>query len=134
MKQDQMMAHLARLRELKLRNEVTELKGRNARLSQLDDVAAGARSSASELAEHPHSLRDLGVLGQLRLNCVRRASELTEEIKTLRQRVYRAHHLAEAVKSARKEIARNRMNAGEQAEDHESDQFFNWRRTTKREH
>jgi hypothetical protein len=134
MKQDELMAHLVCLRELKLRNEIAELKSRNLRLTQIEDLAAAARSSAVKSAEATGTIHDLGVLGQLRLQCVRRAAELQKEIKTLRRRVYSAHSLTEAARSARKAIEQKKLRASEKEEEHESDQFFNWRRTHKREH
>ncbi|HZP46240.1 MAG TPA: hypothetical protein VFB15_11385 [Candidatus Binataceae bacterium] len=132
MKQKTLIEQLTRLRELELRAEVNQLKEHDGRIAMLETAAAQARSRASDCVTAGAALRELASMGELRLDCARRAAELRTQTQRLHQRVYRAHQRAEAANSARDEMVQTMRRTEHHRDEHESDQFFNWRRVNDR--
>ncbi len=83
-----MAAQLTKLREERLRQEVTCLKERSNRRQVIEQTLANATIAAQETTGL--NLQDLGLFGKIRLDCFKLGKELSRQILQHSERVTRA--------------------------------------------
>jgi len=133
MNREKLLNHLAKLREMQLHAQVTELKTRSGMLSRLKWFAEQARAAASESIELAHHLGDLRLLGEARLRSIRKAAEVEGQIRVLTDGVGRARKLAETARAAGTDLRRARERAHERSLEFESEAALNWNKEVKSE-
>lgn len=121
-----MMERLLWLREMRLREEVAQLKTRAAALSQIEQTrdlacAAAVMSSGTEL-------RDLALIGEVRLDSSKGVRHAAAEVDRAGNRVDHAHKQADAVREAHAELQRVKRREHDRAIENDSDQFQSWKR------
>ncbi|MBV8359826.1 MAG: hypothetical protein JO189_18095, partial [Deltaproteobacteria bacterium] len=102
MNREEMVARLTKLRDAQLREEVCDLKKKTNWRQQIEVTLAAASVAAREAAGC--NLRDLGLLGEIRLGCIRLCKELSRQIRHHSERVMRAQKLAESARTAHRKI------------------------------
>jgi hypothetical protein len=133
MNREKLLNRLARLRELQLYAQVSDLKTHSGALSRLKRFGEQARAVASESIERAHHLGDLRLLGEARLRSIRMAAEVEGQIRVLTDGVGRARKLAETAHAARTNLKRAREGARERSLELESEAALNWSKGAKSE-
>src|SRR5579875_2367603 len=100
MTREALLKRLVRIRELKLRAEVGELKQRASALEEIERLIEQARAGADVSLDSPAMLAELGALGAIRLKSHRRATDVGKEVALLKQKVWRTQKLADAARQA----------------------------------
>jgi hypothetical protein len=129
MNRESLMKRLLRLREMCLREEVVQLKTRVAALSRIERTRDQARAAATlgSAAE----LRDLTLIGEVRLHSTNGARQAATQVNLASDRVDHAHHRAEAVRDAHAQLQRENQLSRDRAYESDSDQFQSWKRSAR---
>lgn len=127
MDREQLLSQLAKLRELQLHQESKELKSRSGALAQIDQECLRAQSIATDTIESGHNLRDLYILGSVRLGCGKLRVKIQDQVRELSKRVGRARKLAESARQAHTQIRHARAAANERSLENEAEHFFSWK-------
>lgn len=128
MTRENLVSQLVKIRELRLRNEVAALKERVETLRVIEETGGKARDAAGRAVDAPSEIRDLGALGDIRINSARRATEVSDQVRALGTQVTRARRLTDSAREAHREIGREKQDAIDRASDREAEQFLNWKR------
>ncbi|HLW72275.1 MAG TPA: hypothetical protein VKS22_16815 [Candidatus Binataceae bacterium] len=126
MNRETLMSRLLWLREMRLREELTELKTRAAALSMVEQVREQARTAA--ILGSAADLRDLGAIGQVRLDSTRTAGAEAARVRAAGERVDQAHRQSDAIRGAHNDLLREKRFEQERAQEHDADQFQSWKR------
>jgi hypothetical protein len=132
MTREELTAHLIRVRESKLRSEVTQLQTQTTLLKKIEQLQANASSAAVDSATVAGQIRDLGLLGEIRLGCIKLAGEVASQVRVFSQRVTRAHKLTESARETHAALLREKQAAAELSFERESEHFFSWKRSSGR--
>jgi hypothetical protein len=126
MNRETLMGRLLWFREMRLREEVAQLKTRAAALAQIERTRDQACASA--VAGSGVDLRDLGLIGEVRLDSTKSAQQAAVQLRVAGDRVDHAHKQADAVRGAHDELQREKRLSRDRAQEHDSDQFQSWKR------
>lgn len=132
MTREALLKRLIKIRELKLRAEVGELKERVSVLEETERLIEQARSGADLSLESPAMLAELGALGEIRLESHHRASDVGKEVALLKQKVWRTRKLTDAARAACGEIGRKKREDQERSFEIEVEHFLGWKKPTDR--
>lgn len=133
MNRERLLSHLLKIREHQLRDHSAELKARAGELSEVATLGSDARSAASDTLALPRHLSDLSAIGAKRLECIKLAREISEQVSVLSKKVGRARKLADAARDARKDLHRARNAEHERSLEAEAEHFFAWKNEIKPE-
>jgi hypothetical protein len=126
---EEMLAQLTRLREDKLREEISGLQEKSNCRQLIEQTLAHATIGAEDSIGL--NLRDLGMFGEIRLGCFRLSQELSRQILHRSNQVMRAKKLAESTRAAHREIVAERLAAEETLRERDAEQFLAWRRNRR---
>ncbi len=132
MTRETLLKRLVRLRELKLRAEVGELKERAGALEEIERLIEQTRAGADLSMESPAMLAELGALGEIRLKSHRRAADVGKEVALLKQKVWRTRKLADAARDASGELGRRKRHEQERNVEIEAEHFLGWKKPLDR--
>jgi hypothetical protein len=124
-----MLAQLTKLREDRLREEISGLQEKSNRRQLVEETLANATIGAQDTIGL--NLRDLGLFGEIRLGCFRSSQELSWQILHHRNRVMRAKKLAEVTEAAHRETVAKRLAAEEAFRERDAEQFLAWNRNRR---
>jgi hypothetical protein len=124
-----MLAQLTKLREDKLRKEISGLQEKSNRHQLIEQTLANATIGAHDTLEL--NLRDLGLFGEIRLGCYRLGQELSGQILHHRNRVMRAKKLTELTRAAHRETVGERLAAEETLRERDTELFLAWHRNRR---
>lgn len=128
MNREKLITRLLSLRETRLREEVAELKARNAALRQIERTRGDARDAAAVTIMSAADLRDLGLIGEVRAGSIKEANAAATIVREASDRVVSANQRARAMRSAKTAVIRARDGQHERAQEHDADQFQSWKR------
>jgi len=131
MKREDLLRNLVRMRELQLKKEAAELKSRTGALQKVEQTHEQARSAASASIECGNDLRDLGLIGEMRIGCTKLAAKIEDQVRTISRKVGHARKLAESAREARSELMRTKSAAQERSLENEAEHFFSWKNDLK---
>jgi hypothetical protein len=123
-------ALLVKLRESSLRKAVAELREETGLLRCIEQTRDQAASAARESSGD--QIRDVGLFGQVRLDCLNRRREVMERVSLLDQRVTRSYKLTQSARATHSGIRRKKLEAQEVSNERYVDTFISWKRTGKR--
>jgi hypothetical protein len=131
MKRERLLSNLVKIRESQLRDELVELKARVGKLAAVSTLGDHARSAACDTLAQPNNLTDLGVIGAMRLECIKLANEISRQLRGLSTRIGHSRKLADAAQEARDDL-RCAVNAErERSQEIELEHFFAWKNNFK---
>ncbi len=128
MNREQLVTRLLSISELRLRAEVAQLKGRAAELTLVERTRAEARDTAAETVESVVGLRDLGLIGEVRIASIKQAAAAAATVREASDRVVHAHQRTRSMRSARETLTRARLLAADRIQENDADQFQSWKR------
>ena len=128
MTREAMLKRLVRIRELRLRAEVGELKERASALEEIERLIEETRAGADVSLESPAMLAELGALGEVRLASHRRASDVGKQVALLKEKVWKSRKLADAARERAGELAKNKRAAQERSLEIEAEHFRGWKK------
>lgn len=131
MDREDLLTHLVKMRELQLKKEAAELKSRAGALEKVERIHEQARSAASASIECGNDLRDLGVIGEMRLGCTKLAAKIEDQVRILSRKLGHARKLAESAREARAELKRTKSAARERSLENDAEHFRGWRKELK---
>jgi hypothetical protein len=126
---EEMLAQLTKLREDKLRQEISGLQEKSNCRQIIEQTLANATVGAQDTIGL--NLRDLGMFGEVRLGCFRLSQELSRQILHRSNQVMRAKKLAESTRAAHREIVAERLATEETLRERDAEQFLAWRRNRR---
>jgi hypothetical protein len=126
MNRETLITRLLWLREMRLRAELTELKTRAAALSMVEQLREQAQAAA--ILGTAADLRDLGAIGQVRLEATKTATVEAARLRAAGERVDQARRHSDAMRGAHDELAQEKRLQYEQGQERDAEHFQNWKR------
>lgn len=133
MTREELLGQLIRMRELQLKSQTAELKTRSGALARIEHALEQVSSIAAESLESVAHIRDLGLLGEMRLGYKQLAATVQAQIRTLAVKVGHSRKLTDATREAAAEIRRAKMLARESSLEKDAEHFFSWKSESSRE-
>jgi hypothetical protein len=133
MTREELLGQLIRMRELQLKSETAELKSRSGALARIEHALEEVSSSAAESLESVIQIRDLGLLGEMRLGYKQLAATVQDQVRTLAAKVSHSRKLTDATREAAAELKRAKTLAKERSLENEAEHFFSWKSDSTRE-
>jgi hypothetical protein len=126
---EEIVAHLVKLRDARLRVEVDQLRSKWTSLRQIQQIHANASTVAR--AATALSLSDLAPLGEIRLGSIKRHNRVASEVLRQSDLVMKAQSLAKRARTTHAAIVQKRLSSQEALRERETEEFLAWKRSKK---